>query len=740
MSRAGAEKPMNDDESLRRLAELAGIESHYWDIEGTRHDTSLTTARRLLSALGLPADDAAELTSSLAEIEERGWRRLLPPVIVSRMDRPRPVPIRLPGDRADGSVAWRIVREDGHVLTGESARRDLAVEARRRIGGRDIECLSFPLPDLPAGYHEFQLEAAADGATMPLIVAPPRCYLPPALAEGRNFWGLAAQLYSVRSARDWGIGDFSDLRALAEWGVRLGADALGINPLHALFPSAPERASPYSPNSRLFRNALYLDVAAIADDADCAEARRLTRSAAFAEALASARDAPLIDYAAVNRLKYEVLEILYAAFRAKSDGAHKAEFRRFRTEGGTQLHRFAVFQTLTEAFGGNDWTRWPTAYRDPASASVAALAAERAERIGFFEYLQWQADLQFAAAASRAKEAGMAIGLYGDVAVSVDPAGADHWSRQTIFAGEARIGAPPDPFSAQGQEWGVVPMNPLRLRDEAYADFIALLRANMRHVGALRIDHVMGLQHSYWVPAGAPASEGAYVAYPLDDLLGILALESHRHECLVVGEALGTVPEGFRPRMAQENVLSYRVLYFETEQDRQRRPREYPRMAATCVATHDLATLKGFWHGADLDARERLGHTPSTEAARRARDERAHDKWLLLRALAEEGLLPPGLDTDRLGDIDMTPTLALAVHAYLARSAACLFMVQLDDLIGEEQQINLPGTVDEYPNWRRRLAMSLEAMIVDPALRDAAQTISRERLNAPAISPDSNPA
>lgn len=734
---------MNDDESLLRLSALAGIESHYWDIEGTRHDTSPATARRLLSALGLPADSTAELTASLAEIEEKEWRRFLPPVFVARTDRPPSVPVRLPGGERSGSVAWRIVLEDGHVLTGESARRDLALEARRPIGGRDIDCLSLSLPSLPAGYHELHLEETSVGAHMPLIVAPPRCYLPPSLAEGRNCWGLAAQLYSIKSARNWGIGDFSDLRSLAEWGAGLGADALGVNPLHALFPSSPENASPYSPNSRLFRNALYLDVAAIADDAECAEARRLTRSAAFADALASARDAPLVDYTAVSRLKYEALEVLYAAFRAKCiarpGDARGAAFRRFRADGGAQLHRFAVFQALSGTFGGNDWTRWPTAYRDPASASVAAFSNERAERVGFFQYLQWQADLQFAAAASRAKEAGMAIGLYGDVAVSIDPAGADHWSRQNIFAGEARIGAPPDPFSAQGQEWGVVPMNPLRLRDDAYADFIALLRANMRHAGALRIDHVIGLQRSFWVPAGAPASEGAYVAYPLEDLLGILALESHRNECLVVGEALGTVPEGFRPRMERENVLSYRVLYFEAEHGRQRRPDDYPRMAAACVATHDLATLKGFWHGADLDARQRLGHFLSAEADLRARDGRAHDKWLLLRALADEELLPPGLDTDRLGDIDMTPALALAVHAYLARSTACLFMVQLDDLIGEEHQVNLPGTVDEYPNWRRRLSMSLEAMIADPALRDMARTISRERAGTSAISSGSNP-
>ena len=728
---------MTDEDRLRRLADLAGIESHYWDIEGARHETSPDTARRLLSAMGFPADSTADLASSLAAVEEKEWRRVLPPVLIVRQGHHSPVPVHLPADAAPASIGWRVVLEDGGVRTGACALHEIATEARRPIDGRTVERLALPLSDLPPGYHEFRLENISGASPMPLIVAPPRCHLPPPIAEGGKCWGLSAQLYSVRSTHDWGAGDFSDLGRLAEWSAGLGADALGLNPLHALFPSSPENASPYSPNSRLFRNAINLDVTAIPDYPGCAEAHRRMESPAFKEALAAAQDAAFVDYSAVTRLKFELLELLYATFRdtclASANDARADAFHRFQTEGGKQLHRFAQFQHLSEVFATNDWTQWPPPFRDPESEDTAAFSRDHAERVSFFAYIQWQADLQVAAAAKRAREAGMAVGLYGDVAVSVDPSGADHWSRQDVFAGGARIGAPPDPFNALGQEWGVVPMNPWRLRENAYADVIALLRANMRHAGALRIDHIMGLQHLYWIPTGCAASTGAYVTYPFEDLLGILALESHRNACLVVGEALGTVPEGFRPRMARENILSYHVLYFEAQHGRQRRPEDYPDMAAACVSTHDLATLRGFWHGTDLEARLRLGLYRSDEDGWRARDERKHDKWLLLRALAEEGMLPPGLDTDRLDDIDMTHALATAIHAYLARSSACLFMVQLDDLVGEEQQVNLPGTTSQYPNWRRRLSMSLEAIAADPALAGIARTISQERANASAV-------
>lgn len=722
---------MKDDALLYRLAKLAGIESHYWDIAGNRHETSPVTVRRLLSAMGFACDNDNEIASSLTAMQEKEWRRLLPPVMVMREDRWSCVPLHLAAETSFSAIDWRIALEDRTVKSGTISRYDLTVEGSRSIDGCEVQRLMLPLPAVPPGYHQLDVNGIIGATPMSLIVAPSKCYLPASVLTGRKCWGIAAQLYSVKSAQDWGIGDFTVLSQLAQWAATVGADALGLNPLHALFPTLPENASPYSPNSRLFRNAIYIDVTAIADYAVCALARQRMASPAFREALAAARDKDLVDYTTVSRLKFEILELLYATFRdtclSSTANERGQAFRRFQNECGHRLRNFVLFQALCEIFSTNDWTRWPSGFRDPLSAEVKSFEAENEDRLSFFEYVQWQADLQIAAAAAQADKTGMDIGLYGDVAVSVDPSGADHWGRQDIYASGARIGAPPDPFNDLGQEWGVVPMNPWRLRDDAYADFITLLRANMRHTGALRIDHVMGLQHLYWVPTGCAASTGAYVTYPFDDLLGILALESHRHRCLVVGEALGTVPEGFRPRMAQENILSYHVLYFENKGDRKRPPADYPDMAVACVSTHDLATLKGFWNGIDLDKRRDLGLYQSPEEDRRARDQRRHDKWLLLRALADDALLPGEIDINRPDDMEMTHELASAIHAYLARSSACLLMVQLDDIIGEEQQVNLPGTHSQYPNWRRRLTLSLDAIAEDPAIAAMLRRIAYER-------------
>jgi (1->4)-alpha-D-glucan 1-alpha-D-glucosylmutase len=321
----------------------------------------------------------------------------------------------------------------------------------------------------------------------------------------------------------------------------------------------------------------------------------------------------------------------------------------------------------------------------------------------------------------------MAVGLYNDLAVSVDAASADHWARQDLFVGGARVGAPPDPFNEAGQEWGVVPLNPFRLRAALYEPFIALLRANMRHTGALRIDHVMGWQRLFLIPGGAKPAAGAYVSYPLDDLLAIAALESGRHRCALIGEDLGTVPAGFRERMAAANVLSCRIFAFERDGGRFRRPNEYPPLASVSAATHDLATLAGFWGGADIAAKANLGLFKSPAEEAEARSGRSADKRMLLQALADEALLPDGVSPADANRLDWTPELALAVHAYLARSPSLLFLAQLDDLAGEAHQANLPGSTTEYPNWRRRQARLLDDLFTDPATQKAMTRIAAER-------------
>jgi 4-alpha-glucanotransferase len=595
-----------------------------------------------------------------------------------------------------------------------------------QLGEARIALRKLKLAPLPLGYHDFRLEDHGETVTR-LIVAPRRIFMPPRLM-GHSAWGLMLQLYALKSHGDWGIGDFGDLKILIDRVVAAGGDAIGLNPLHALFLDSPEDASPYSPCSRLFRNPFYLDVSAIPDFAESEAARSFSQSGDFLRATEASRGADLVAYKTVARLKLPVLELLHDAFCANHlarDDERAAAYRSFVAQGGRDLEGLATFQALSEHYQTHDWSCWPAAHQDPDCAATADFRQRYAERLSFFRYLQWQCEEQLAAAAEQAKTRGMGIGLYNDLAVSVDSTSADHWSHQRLFASGARVGAPPDPFNESGQDWGVVPLNPLRLHESAYGYFAALLRANMRHAGALRIDHVMGWQRLFLIPKGAKPSSGAYVRYPVSELVAVAALESQRNRCLIVGEDLGTVPDGFRERLAEAGIFSSRVLYFERRHEGFKPPRDYPGQAAVSVSTHDLATLHGFWDGQDIAAKARLGLFKNPQEETQAWDARATEKRQLLQALADEGLLPTGLDP--AGHIAWTEQLTGAVHAYLARSPSLLFMVQLDDLVDQTHQANLPGSVSEYPNWRRRLKKPLEELAAEPAFQVAMAAVSAAR-------------
>jgi 4-alpha-glucanotransferase len=434
-----------------------------------------------------------------------------------------------------------------------------------------------------------------------------------------------------------------------------------------------------------------------------------------------------VDYAVVAAIKLSVLEKLFDACRASADSGRWRVFETFRGEHGDMLERNCLFLALREHFAREepsraDWHVWPEQYRDPASPAVARFAAVNRHRLDFLAWLQWVADAQLGAAAATARERGMAVGLYRDLAVGADRAGAESWADATAVVLAAQVGAPPDIYNPAGQNWGLPPFHPRALREEGYQSFIQLVRANMRHAGGLRIDHAMGLQHLYWVPQGEEPSAGAYVRYPMEDLIGILALESHRHGCLIVGEDLGTVPEGFRERMAEANILSYRVLFFEQEPETSAflPPNAYPELALATVGSHDLPTLRGWWEGRDLDLKEQLGLFPAVGEASRQRQARERDRMQLLQALRRERLLPD------YGEPDI-PTLARAAHAFLARTPSVLAMAQIDDLTDEADPVNVPATSDEYPNWRRRLSMTLEELAARPRFIDIAESFRAER-------------
>ncbi|MGF7175003.1 malto-oligosyltrehalose trehalohydrolase [Azospirillum doebereinerae] len=718
--------------ALDRLADRMGIERSYGNAAGETVTAGEGTVRALLAAMGVEAPDETAAAKHLDALDRAELSRLLPPAVVLRTGEGNAaLAVTLP--EGAGTLRWILTQESGAAHEGSAETATLPVVRTATLDGHPVIVRRLSLGEAPpAGYHRLRVEAGGMSAETTLIAVPAQCHLPTPIAMGERLWGLSAQLYTLRSDRNWGIGDFGDLRNLADFAAARGAAVIGLNPLHALFLDNPEHASPYSPASRLFLNPLYIDATALPEFMTDEEVRTRVVSPEFTDALAKARAADNVDYTAVAALKLPVLERLFAIFQSTAPADRKAAFTAFRTAHGDGLERFATFQSLRERFaaeGKPAWQSWPEDLRSAASPAVAAFAEANRARVDFFAWLQWVADEQLRAAAERAASLGMDIGFYRDLAVGADGGGAETWMTPDVVVGTARVGAPPDLFNPAGQDWGLPPFHPRALREAGYRPFIDLLRANMRHAGALRIDHVMALQHVYWVPEGHPPTEGAYVAYPMEDLVGILALESQRQRCLVVGEDLGTVPDGFRERMTEAAILSYRVVFFEwTEDGGFKGPDAYPDLALATVGSHDLATLRGWWEEADIALKDGKGLYPEADEAGKQRDRRRADKAALLDALATAEIpLPAGFGLDSPYD----EALSHAVHGFLARTKSALAVVQLDDLSGERAQVNLPGTVDQYPNWRRKLSMSLEDLSEAPESAAIATILGAARPNIP---------
>lgn len=725
-------------DALAAISRLVGIGDAYHDIWGREHRLDDNGRLALLQAMHV-VRDAQDVARALADIENQSWSRALPPVCVLRADAvSHHLDLVLVEPLPETGCSWRLALEKDEIRAGNVPLGELPRLAEREIDGRRFLRTRLTLPGgIPAGYHalELQMPGAAPARTV-LIVAPARCYRTEILDDDGRIWGPAVQLYGLRSRRNWGIGDFTDLQHVVEMAARAGAGIVGVNPLHALYLHNPEHASPYSPSNRRFLNPLYLDVEAVPDFARCTEAQAAFSSDTFQDRLRALRATEQVDYARVARAKIEILEILFRFFTAIHPARRTPRGRAFRNylrQQGDALRRHALYHALQEHFYARDaaawgWQAWPEEFRDPASPAVERFARAHRERVDFFAWLQWHAEVQLREVQRRAVELGMAVGLYLDLAVSADRSGSEVWSEQAVYAANAGIGAPPDDFALKGQNWGLPPFIPERLTNSAYAAFIALLRHNMRLGGALRLDHVMGLMRLFWIPPGAEPADGAYVHYPFRDLLGILALESERSRCLVVGEDLGTVPDEVRSAMAEYGILSYRLLYFEREWDGAfRAPAHFTREALVAVSTHDLPTLTGWWRGRDLDWRNDLSLFPSPEMRESQIDGRAHDRQRLLEALAREGLLPESLRGFAEVLPEMTSDLGAAVHRYVARTPCRVMMVQIEDVLGQHEQANLPGTVAGHPNWRRRLSSSLEDWPTDAHWTAFTDAIRRER-------------
>jgi 4-alpha-glucanotransferase len=690
---------MNWTELLDRLGSVAGLEPLYYDIKGTKHETTIESKVLVLSALGFDVSSIASVRTSLARLEENPWRRALAPFIVARAKSPA-VDLFMAAETAQRPHQWRLKLEGGGSASGEFRPETLPLLGTRDVQGRRIEHRRLPLDARSPGYHRISI-SGDDAAQAMLALVPDTSYLPPSLSADQRLWGLAAHLYTLRSDVDWGIGDFSDLARLCRSTGKAGGSAIGLNPFHALFPDRPEDASPYSPSSRLFLNPLYIDIGADPSARESSEIDALSRSTS------SLRTGDFVDYTAVARAKHAALEAMFARFKAQTE---PSEYFAFVAEQGEPLEHFALFSALAEQHGV-PWQNWPPGLRRPETA-MRSLDPKTKERAAYHRYVQFVADQQLRKAAEDTREAGMDVGLIRDLAMGINPDGADAWMNQEAYVSGLRCGAPPDDFQPKGQEWGVLPLDPVRLRRNL-APFVQVLRANMRHAGGLRIDHIIGMQRQFLVPLGTEAKSGAYIRFPLDDLFGVLALESTRNRCLVIGEDLGTVPEGFRQRIRDMNVPGCAVFYFERNHDgRFKPPSDYRRKAVATVSTHDLTPFAGYWQKRDIAQRRELGIYSETEA-RAAEAERNVDRQRLLDALAQAGIpIPPEPDT---------VALCAAVHAFLASSASQLFLAKPDDLLGEREQLNVPGTTFEAPNWRRKLSAGVD----DPLLLSALDELSR---------------
>ncbi len=677
--------------------------------------TSVDTQEALAASMGLPCDGPAGPRERLAELEEAATNRLLEPVAVTWSDAPSvavALRVRL-ANAAPERIEWqlRLSLEDGTTAS--------VAGSRRSSGAREMARIRLPHP-LPWGYHEvggtIHVGARRYEVRQQLIVAPGSCLAIMATLGSQRTWGLVANLYSVRSARNWGIGDLGDLRGLVDMVAEHGGAFVGLNPLHAI-PNAGHGVSPYSPLSRVFRNPLYLDVEAVPEWCDTVAGQQ-------SKVLPSRRhahgDDGWIDYDAVLANKREVLQSCHERFAHVRE--HHPPTRRvkaydaYRRQHANALEQFATFMALADRFG-TDWRAWPSRYRSCDSAAVEEFRRAHHAEIDSHRYLQFELDRQLGNVGSAARTS-LAIGLYGDLALGSALGGADTWSWPGLFATGARLGAPPDDYSATGQDWGLPPLRPHALRQSGHRYWIDVVRSAMQHVGALRLDHVMGLFRQYWIPPERDGRAGAYVRFPAEELLAVLTLESRRNRVLVVGEDLGTVPGGLTNVLRRRGILSTSVLYFERNaRGAYKSSNAYSARSIVTATTHDHPPLSGFWHGRDLDLRADAGSLDRAELEQ-AHTERRVAKTRLRRRLAAEGF-PVCEDPP-------TEQLAAAVYGFLARTPAPLLGIALDDLTGETVPVNLPGIgMDRYRSWSRRLGVALEHLERSSIVRAVLLAVAR---------------
>lgn len=696
---------MSDDDLLllHELAGVAGISVDWRSAAGHDMRVAPEVLRNVLMAMDLDAATPGRVADSLARLRHEIANEA--PVLVTALVRQQ---IELPGCGEQGSLRFRIEFESGEVADGEAKRRDDST-------------LTLPGINLP-GYHQLSI----GGRQLTLAVAPASCYsIADAVGQpSPREWALAVQLYGLRrggkpGARrgSGGIGDYTALAELAQAMARKGATGIAISPVHAMFSADPGRYSPYGPSSRLFLNVLHIDPAEVFGQPAAALA---VSALGLNEELLRLEQRELIDWQGAARAKLAVLRRLFENFPSNVGSRLQDDFVEFRRAGGRTLEDHARFEALhawhlSHDGGALGWQAWPEGFRHPEGPAVEAFAQRHADEVRFHVFLQWLAARGLSRAQRLAREAGMHIGLIADLAVGTDPSGSHAWSRQDEIFARLSPGAPPDSFNQLGQQWGLTSFAPRALQRHGYRAFIEMLRANLRHAGGIRIDHALGLARMWLVPRGASAAEGAYVRYPFDDMMRLVMLESWRNRAVVIGENLGTVPDGFNERITQAGMLGMEVLWFARQyfgdEAGFRPPRAWPGHSVAMTTTHDLPTVAGWWSGRDLAWRDRLGLFADPGGIPGQKDLRERDKGRLWQAMAEAGVALPEGGPPPSGQAPVEQVLA-----FVGRTAAPLVIVPIEDAIAQVEQANLPGTIGTHPNWLRRLPVSVDQLPEDPGV------------------------
>lgn len=725
---------------IEKLVEIRGIESNYVDAWGKPATVSEESKARLLETMGYTVSDESVLQTELNQFVANNWMQPLNPVQVNREGEQVVCAVRLPIELVNDSYDLHFVLEDGTELHQKIVPSDGELINVAHID--DIEFQEYIVDiqhTLPLGYHDLQL-LGDDGdkiAEMRQIIAPKSCYKPDNIAEGNKVWGLSVQLYCLRSEKNWGVGDFSDLTYLIKESGRQGAQFVGLNPIHALYPANPDACSPYGPSSRRWLNFIYIDVTKL-DGYEDESVQAIVNAPEFQAALTHVRNVDYVDYDAVVKLKLQVLnavfEVQWKKSLSKNTKLNKA-FKAFIAEGGESLEMLATYDAIQEKLASEGkaswgWPVFPNELNEFHKPGVEKFFKANSKTVKFYMFLQWQAALQLEAAQNTAYQSGMSIGIYRDLAVGVSEGSAEIWGNRDLYITEASVGAPPDVLGPLGQNWGLPPMDPETLYQQQYQPIIDLFSSNMKSAGALRIDHVMALLRLWWVPKGENAKAGGYVYYPVDDLLGILALESHRNENLVIGEDLGTVPDEIRIKLAENGVHSYRVFFFEQAKDGGfYSPHHYPVQSMSTLTTHDMPTLTGFWHCLDLEKGKELGLYPSDEILQELYTSRHDNKQQILDTLHGHFSIPDwmGREVEHVG---MVKELNHGMQYHMAKGSSALLSLQLEDWLEMDKPVNIPGTFKEYPNWKRKLTRNLEQVFTDPVLNSLALGLTETRNKA----------